>query len=157
MKKVLFFLLLISVSVFSFAANRIALVIGNSNYSEIGKLENPRQDAIDVSKTLQEMGYKTSLILDAGEAKLRKEARSFSALSESSDLALVYYSGHGAQINGVNYILPTDLELPKSESDIELPSTLSLINKIFHLRSTSVHLSDANSSRLAPVKSKICK
>lgn len=102
------------------ATERMALVIGNSNYLNIGKLQNTKNDATDIQRNLSQIGFKTKLVLDADEIALRRAIKSFASESSDSKIALVYYAGHGAQINGENYLLPTDLEVPKREADIQL-------------------------------------
>jgi len=104
----------------SAATERMALVIGNSNYLNIGKLQNTKNDATDIQRNLSQIGFKTKLVLDADEVALRRAVKSFASESSDSKIALVYYAGHGAQINGENYLLPTDLEVPKREADIQL-------------------------------------
>ena len=122
LRKLLTLLLLCS-SLPLFAANeRIALVIGNSNYSQVGSLENPSADAKNINNSLLQMGYKTKLVIDASESTIRKEVRKFAADSEGASIAIVFYAGHGAQINGENYLLPVDIEIPKRESDVQLSS-----------------------------------
>ena len=65
-------LLLLCISLPLFAANeRIALVIGNSNYSQVGSLENPSADAKNINNSLLQMGYKTKLVIDASESTIR--------------------------------------------------------------------------------------
>ena len=118
-----FFILLILLATNSFASNdRIALVVGNSKYSEFGVLANPANDARDINKALAEMGYKTRLVLDANESTIIKEFRNFAAQSDSASIAVVFFAGHGAQVNGENYLLPVDMDVPKRESDIQLSS-----------------------------------
>ncbi len=102
------------------AVERIALIIGNATYSQLGALANPSRDATQVEHELAALGFSTKLIIDANEQSLRREIRAFSARSEGASVALVYYAGHGAQINGDNYLLPVDLDAPNRESDIQL-------------------------------------
>ena len=102
------------------AVERIALIIGNANYSQLGTLANPSRDATQVEHELAALGFSTKLIIDANEQSLRREIRAFSGRSEGASVALVYYAGHGAQINGDNYLLPVDLDAPNRESDIQL-------------------------------------
>jgi len=99
---------------------RLALVIGNSNYSNLSRLTNPANDARALSNVLSNMGFTTRLVLDASEQTLRKEVRNFASQSNKVDIALAFYAGHGAQVNGENYLLPTDIDIPKTESDIQL-------------------------------------
>lgn len=109
-------------SVLFAAEQRIALVIGNSKYLEFGTLENPANDAKGINQALKELGYATRLVIDADEATMRREVKRFASTSQGVDVALVYYAGHGSQVNGENYLLPIDLDTPKVETDIQLSS-----------------------------------
>jgi hypothetical protein len=121
MKKLLFIILLSLVSLYCHAASeRIALVIGNSKYDELGILKNTSNDARSIERALREMGFKTKLVLDVNQSSLRRDIRNFANESENASLAVIFYAGHGAQVNGENYLLPTDIEIPKRDSDIQL-------------------------------------
>jgi uncharacterized caspase-like protein len=102
-----------------FHETRLALVIGNSYYTNLRKLSNPTNDARSIAEALQKLGYKTQLLLDASDQKIRSEVRSFASESSKADVALVYYAGHGAQLNGSNYLLPVDIDVPRTEADIQ--------------------------------------
>jgi caspase domain-containing protein len=102
------------------AAERIALVIGNANYHELGVLPNASADAKAIDAVLQQLGYETQLVTDASDASLRREVRKFAASSDNTKIALVFYAGHGAQVNGDNYLLPVDIGVPQHDSDIRL-------------------------------------
>lgn len=149
-----FILALLFITTSSFAAtDRIALVIGNSKYVEFGTLANPANDARDINKALTEMGYKTRLVLDANESTIRKEFRNFAAQSDSASIAVVFYAGHGAQVNGENYLLPVDMDVPKRESDIQL-SALKIDDVINSIKSkTKVIFLDACRDNPALIKS----
>lgn len=149
-----FILALLFIATSSFAAtDRIALVIGNSKYAEFGTLANPANDARDINKALTEMGYKTRLVLDANESTIRKEFRNFAAQSDSASIAVVFYAGHGAQVNGENYLLPVDMDVPKRESDIQL-SALKIDDVINSIKSkTKVIFLDACRDNPALIKS----
>jgi len=135
------------------ATSRIALVIGNSKYEQLGNLTNTPKDARAINKTLREMGYATRLVLDANEQKLRREIRLFSEESEKADLALVFYAGHGAQVLGENYLLPIDMDLPKRESDIQL-SAIKIDDVVTSIKSpTKVIFLDACRDNPALIKS----
>jgi uncharacterized caspase-like protein len=99
---------------------RVALVIGDSNYSNLPKLANPENDARAIADLLKKMGFSTRLVLNASEQDLRREVRKFAGESDKADIALVFYAGHGAQVNGENYVLPVDIDIPRTESDIQL-------------------------------------
>jgi hypothetical protein len=111
---------------------RVALVIGNSSYTNLPKLTNPTNDARAVTEALKSMGYKAHLLIDGSEQSIRKEIRQFASDSEKADVAVVFYAGHGAQVNGSNYLLPTDIDIPRTEVDIQFSSVKvdDLINSI---------------------------
>jgi len=98
---------------------RLALVIGNGNYANLPKLANPVGDAKSISDVLSKMGYNVRLLLDGSEQTIRREVRQFANDSQRAEVAIVYYAGHGAQVNGSNYLLPTDIEIPRTEVDIQ--------------------------------------
>jgi hypothetical protein len=99
---------------------RTALIIGNSNYSNIPKLPNPINDARSIDDSLRQIGFTTKLVLDASEQDIRREVRKFANVSANADIALVFYAGHGAQVNGENFLLPIDMEVARTEADIQL-------------------------------------
>jgi hypothetical protein len=102
------------------SSSHVALIIGNSNYQNLGALKNTTNDAKTIESRLNELGYKTKLVFDLTESQTRREIRNFAAESENSSVALLFYAGHGAQVSGENYLLPVDMEIPKRESDIQL-------------------------------------
>jgi hypothetical protein len=90
-------------------AQRAALVIGNSDYS-FGPLRNPKNDAEAMAKALEEAGFDVTVATDAGQAAMEKAVHEFGAkLKSRGGTGLFYFSGHGAQINGENYLIPTSL------------------------------------------------
>jgi uncharacterized caspase-like protein len=111
---------------------RIALVIGESRYLNLPKLANPESDARSIAETLQKLGYDTQLLLDAPEDGIRKEIRKFASESGKAEVAVVFYAGHGAQLNGSNYLLPVDIDIPHTEADIQFAGLKvdDLINSI---------------------------
>jgi Caspase domain len=99
---------------------RVALVIGDGSYLNLPKLVNPENDARAIADLLKKMGFSTRLVLNASEQDLRREVRKFAGESNKADIAVVFYAGHGAQVNGENYVLPIDIDIPRTESDIQL-------------------------------------
>jgi Caspase domain len=99
---------------------RIALIIGNGNYSNLPKLSNPANDAKSIADSLKQIGFQTALALDASEQTLRRELRKFANESTKASIAVVFYAGHRAQVNGDNYLLPVDMEIAHTEADIQL-------------------------------------
>ncbi|MGJ5203698.1 caspase family protein [Bradyrhizobium sp. HKCCYLR20261] len=100
---------------------RIALVIGNSAYRSVSRLENPKHDAALMAETLQGLGFTLvggSARLDLDEATMRRAVQEFGAKARGADVALVYYAGHGVQVRGANYLVPVDAN-PAREADVD--------------------------------------
>ena len=87
-----------------------ALVIGNGAYSGSGRLENPVNDANAISQKLRSMGFTVTTVTDANRQRLVQSMAQFRRTAASADISLLYYAGHGVQIFGTNYILPTDVD-----------------------------------------------
>lgn len=97
---------------------RIALVIGNSAYKSVPALENPKRDAEKVAAALRGVGFDSvTLVLDATREKAIEALRGFAAAADKTDWAMVYYAGHGIEVNGVNYLIPVDAKLA-SDRDV---------------------------------------
>jgi len=98
---------------------RVALVIGNSSYKNAGALTNPRRDAETLAVTLRAIGFQTvTLENDLSRDRLIEVLRAFSKQAEQADWAMVYYAGHGIEMNGTNYLLPVDAAID-SDRDIQ--------------------------------------
>ena len=104
-------LLLLVVPLPALAAGRVALVVGNSDYEHIGRLPNPTNDAADVGAALRRLGFEVTITRDAGRTALTDALRLFTRQSAGADVALVFYAGHGMEMDGVNYLLPVDARL----------------------------------------------
>jgi len=96
---------------------RVALVVGNSAYENAPVLPNPRNDAADIAATLRKLGFDVIDGHDLDRLEMEKKIREFSRKIENADLALFYYAGHGLQVTGKNYLVPTDAKLER-ESDL---------------------------------------
>ena len=98
------------------AEKRVALVIGNAAYAHAPALTNPSRDARDVAAVLTRLGFEVQLGVDLTQAETVKAMDTFAKAMAGSDAALLYYSGHGLQIDGGNYLLPVDItvESPRS-------------------------------------------
>ena len=95
------------------AAGRVALVVGNSAYAEIGTLPNPGNDAADVASALGRLGFEVETVRDADRAGMNAALRGFTRRSVGADVALVFYAGHGLEMDGVNYLVPVDARLER--------------------------------------------
>jgi hypothetical protein len=87
-----------------------ALVIGNAAYPGSGRLDNPVNDANAISQKLLSMGFTVTTVTDANRQRLVQSMTQFRRTAASADISLLYYAGHGVQIFGTNYILPTDVD-----------------------------------------------
>ena len=87
---------------------RIALVIGNSAYEHVTPLKNPRADAEDMSRALCGIGFDVIAGFDLDRSGMDDKTAEFARRAETADLAFVYYSGHGVQVEGRNYLVPID-------------------------------------------------
>ena len=95
------------------AAGRVALVVGNSAYSAIGALPNPGNDAADVAAALGRLGFEVTTVRDADRVGLSEALRVFTRESAGADVSLVFYAGHGLEMDGVNYLVPVDAQLER--------------------------------------------
>ena len=96
---------------------RVALVIGNSDYDSLNALENPRNDALDISVALRGLGFDVDLRIDVANDAVDEVLAAFAERAEAADVVLFYYAGHGFQVDGRNYLVPTDAAI-SSASDI---------------------------------------
>ncbi|RYF16054.1 MAG: caspase family protein [Comamonadaceae bacterium] len=96
--------------------SRIALVIGNGAY-RAAPLKNPTGDASAVAATLRGLGYHVTLRQNTPLRELIESLREFSIRAPKASVRLLFYAGHGVQLKGRNYLVPTDAD-PKSEADI---------------------------------------
>jgi len=99
------------------AANRYALIIGNGSY-EGSYLRNPVNDANAIAHALQELDFYVTKKTDLTKKQMIDVIRDFENKLTSNDIALFYYSGHGVQVNGINYLIPLKANI-LNEKDVE--------------------------------------
>ncbi|WP_292089928.1 caspase family protein, partial [Mesorhizobium sp.] len=115
------------------ADRRVALVIGNAEYRNIPALKNPDKDAQDVANTFRLAGFDVFVAKDLTKLQFEERFRNYLAAADGADLAVVYYSGHGFQIGGENFLIPVDASL-KDAADIEVQA-IKLDDVLEQLRS----------------------
>ena len=93
------------------AEQRVALVIGNGAYRSVPELRNSRNDADDISEQLKRLGFSVIDGRDLDRSAMQATLGRFAQRLKGADAGLVYYSGHGLQINGQNFLIPVDLKL----------------------------------------------
>ncbi|WP_445778630.1 caspase family protein [Shewanella sp.] len=89
---------------------RVALVIGNAKY-KFSPLNNPVNDATDMAASLRSVGFDVIEVKDATLKQMREATRRFADRLEVSDVGLVYYSGHGIEVKGKNYLIPVNADI----------------------------------------------
>ncbi|MGX5846247.1 caspase family protein [Mesorhizobium sp. PL10] len=92
-------------------AKRVALVIGNSKYVHAVELPNPANDARLIASTLRNAGFEVIEGVDQDNAGMHGLISKFTEQSYDADLAVIFYAGHGMQVDGKNFLIPVDAEL----------------------------------------------
>jgi len=111
------------------AEKRVALIIGNSAYQKAAKLANPPNDATALAGMFKAAGFDSvELRQNLGIRELRQAINDFADMARDADAAVVYYSGHGIEVNGVNYLIPVDAVLNR-DTDVSY-ETFSLDNLV---------------------------
>ena len=99
------------------AGRRLALVIGNDNYEHVAVLHNARTDARAIAAELKTDGFDVTFRQDVTQSQLKATLREFKAKVQGGDEVVFYYSGHGVQFGGTNYLVPVDM-LAESEAQV---------------------------------------
>lgn len=93
---------------------RIALIIGNGRYKS-SPLRNPINDAADMARVLRERGFEVILKTDANHKDMEKAIREFGEKLRQGGIGFFYFSGHGMQVKGVNYLVPVDADIQEED------------------------------------------
>ena len=94
------------------AEKRIALSIGNSNYQNVSHLTNPASDASRLAATFRKANFDVvTLRTDLTASEIRRALREFGDKARDADVAVIYYAGHGIEVDGINYLIPIDASL----------------------------------------------
>jgi uncharacterized caspase-like protein len=126
------------------AEKRVALIVGNSNYEHIAKLKNPKNDAEDLTAKLTSLGFEVFGGADLDRRNLVSALIKFGRAAESADVAMFYYAGHGLQVNGQNYLVPTDAMVEfEAEIDISLVSLTGVMRQLERGSKTNLIFLDA--------------
>lgn len=112
------------------AERRIALVMGNSAYRSAPKLSNPANDAALVGGMFKKAGFDwVDVRTDLNASEMRRALRDFGGRARDAEVAVIYYAGHGIELDGTNYLIPTDATL-ETDSDV-LDETVALDRALF--------------------------
>jgi hypothetical protein len=123
----------------AFAGKRVALVMGNSLYQNVSRLANPANDSGAMADMLKSAGFDVvDLKRDLNVAEMRRALRDFSDSVRDADIAIIYFAGHGIEIDGINYLIPVDAVLERDidafDEAIPLDRLLTVIEPAKQLR-----------------------
>jgi len=150
-------LCLVCASAYGETERRVALVIGNDNYKYVPHLENAVNDARLIADTLKELGF--TLVgggpqLNLDRAKLTEAIRTFGRDANGATAAVFYYSGHGIQMRGVNWLVPvTANPIAESDVDFEMVDT-SLVLRVMEAAKAKFKLMILDACRNNPFASR---
>ena len=99
------------------ANEKISLVVGNSQYRKVPPLTNPVNDAAAMAASLQRLGFSVRHFTDLDYDGFRRALIEFGRAAKTADKAVIFYAGHGVEIDGKNWLIPVDAEI-KSEIDV---------------------------------------
>ncbi|WP_422378586.1 NADase-type glycan-binding domain-containing protein [Roseibium sp.] len=116
------------------AAGKTALVIGNGAYQSMPSLRNPANDANLIAGKLTGLGFDVVRIVDGDRADFWDGLKTFGRKAQGADVALVFYAGHGVQVNGQNWLLPVDAEI---EASTDLPAQALKANDLLEIMEAS--------------------
>ncbi len=136
----------------------VALVIGQSEYQHIAPLPNPANDARDIEKLLEDLGFDVTGVGDREGKKLERDFERFIEDAEGADVALVYYSGHGIEAGGENWLVPVDADLAAVANEGKGLVALSpLLDELKAMVPVTIFLIDACRSNPFPPGAMITK
>lgn len=98
------------------AGRRVALVIGNGAYGEAAALPNPPNDARAVAAAMERLGFEVHLAVDVTQAQMLAHVDAYAQALAGAEAALLFYAGHGIQLDQRNFLLPTDIKVDSERS-----------------------------------------
>lgn len=124
---------------------RVALVIGNSSYGMVAHLPNAKRDAEQVAKSFRRLGFKTvRLATDLSHKAMREALIEFGREATEADWAVIYFGGHGIEVDGRNFLIPTDARLlTDRDVDLEAISLEHVLRSVEGARKLRVIILDA--------------
>ena len=139
------FFFLVAIGALNAQERRFALVIGNSEYADDRiNLDNPQNDAADLAAVLDRIGFDVTRLINLDIARFDTALLDFTTKARNADVALFFFAGHGLQISGRSFLMPTDAKLENEASALrELIAIQEVISKIENVAKTSVIIIDA--------------
>ena len=115
------------------ASQRVALVIDNASYAHALSLANPLNDANDMDAALESLGFAVTRMDNTDQMELRRGLQQFSLAASASEMAVVFYAGHGIEVDKRNFLIPVDAGL-LSDADVEFEAVpLDLLSRAVEL------------------------
>ena len=153
MKRYIFFLILICIVFTSIAQNRYALVIGNASYAN-SPLKNPINDAVAISESLKRLKFDVITVKDGDIITMQRALNEFSVKikNDPGSVRLFYYSGHGSQLEGKNYLMPINISF-RDDVDFKY-NTLCVDNVVDKMKtndSKSINIIILDACRTNPI------
>jgi uncharacterized caspase-like protein len=112
----------------AWAGRRVALVIGNSAYQNVAALTNPANDAAAITEMFKKASFDVvDSRRDLKAQEMRRALREFGDKARGADIAVVYFAGHGLEVDGINYVVPVDAVL---ERDADVDDEAVSLNRI---------------------------
>ena len=121
MKRCLFVfccLMSLSSALFAAAERRVALVIGNNDYQNLPKLEKAVNDANSVAGELKKVGFEVAAFNNISQKKMNQAINDFVQKIAGGGVGVFFYAGHGVQIDSQNFLVPVDMDSPRTDSDV---------------------------------------
>jgi uncharacterized caspase-like protein len=110
------------------AGKRVALIVGNSSYQNVAPLTNPANDAAAITEMFKKASFDVvESRRDLKSQEMRRALRDFGDKARGADIAVVYFAGHGLEVDGVNYVVPVDAVL---ERDADVDDEAVSLNRI---------------------------
>ncbi|MCQ4629387.1 caspase family protein [Shinella sp. CPCC 100929] len=110
------------------AAVKVALLIGNAAYADSASaLRNPPNDVAALRSVLEAADFEVTVVENAGRAAMSRALSEFSETAAQAEIGLIYYSGHGIEMNGENFLMPVDATL---ESDVDVEYETVALGKL---------------------------
>lgn len=131
---------------------KTALVIGNGGYKS-GPLKNAVNDALDMAATLSEKGFTVILKQNASRTDMREGIREFASEISKGGVGLFYYSGHGLQVDGVNYLVPVDANIEMKAEVAEECISATAVLRVMEYSNNRINIIILDACRNSPFRS----
>jgi uncharacterized protein len=106
------------------ANDRVALVIGMASYRNVTPLRNTINDAGELAKTLEGIGFDVDILMDATRDEVMASLDSFAFKAETADIAVIYYAGHGVSVQGTTFLIPVDAKVRAAKDIVSASVTM---------------------------------